>query len=225
MFHLAEKRFRGVSSRGEQKPCELLVEQPLCEKRMDLAGWPEHSPRNVAHPPGEHLIKRRLQWNCVRTQSPRYLETDEGSCHCCHSSRIMCSHCSRSSHVPGSMSPSRRALHSIGGATVREHREDRECHWGTREVQPPPAPTPGCSPPVLKYRDLHDLRIPELNLKLRDIPLKRMEMEMTKGNQEGLALKNPDDGLPSDSRKGEFSDRSAARKILMQFLSVSRAEK
>ena len=68
-------------------------------------------------------------------------------------------------------------------------------------VQPPP----GCSPPVLKYRDLHALRIAELVLKPRHIPLKRMEMEVTKGNQAGLALKNQDDGLPSDIRKGEFS--------------------
>ena len=89
---------------------------------------------------------------------------------------------------------------------MRECREERERHWGTREVQPPP----GCSPSVLKYRDLCALRIPELVLQSREIPLKRMEMEVTKGNQARLALKNPDDELPSDSRKGrENSQREA----------------
>ena len=105
--------------------------------------------------------------------------------------------------------------------SLRERREERECHWGTKEVQPPP----GFSPPVLKYRDLGALRIPDLVLKPREIPLKRMEMEVTKGNQARLALKNPEDGLPSDSRKGEFSERSAAGMTLIKFLSVKTAEK
>ena len=65
---------------------------------------------------------------------------------------------------------------------------------------------PGSWPPVLKYKDLNALRIPELVLKPRDIPIKRMEMEETNGNQAGLALKSPDDRLPIDSRKRGFLD-------------------
>ena len=53
-------------------------------------------------------------------------------------------------------------------------------------------PPPGCWVPVLEYRDLHTMRIPELDLKSRDIALKRMEVEVIKGNQVGMALKNPD---------------------------------
>ena len=42
--------------------------------------------------------------------------------------------------------------------------------------------------------------------KPREIPLKRTDVEVTERNQEGLALKNPDDRLPSDSRKGGCLD-------------------
>ena len=82
------------------------------------------------------------------------------------------------------MSPCRRALHSIGEATLKRRWEDRERHWGTKEGS-------WSSPhlaAVLKHRDLGALRIPEMVLKPRDIPLKRMETELTKGNQAGLAL-------------------------------------
>ena len=54
-------------------------------------------------------------------------------------------------------------------------------------------PDPDYWPYVLKYRDLHAQRIPELVSKLGEIPLKRTDVEASERNQVGLALKNPDD--------------------------------
>ena len=68
------------------------------------------------------------------------------------------------------------------------------------------APLLGCSSHLLGHRDLCALRILDLIPIPREIPLKRMDVDGTKRNQAGFALEDPDDGLPSDSRKGGCLD-------------------
>ena len=67
-------------------------------------------------------------------------------------------------------------------------------------------PPSGCSSCILECRNLCALRIPELVPKPREIPLKRTDVEAKERNQVGLDLKNSNDKLPSDSRKGGCLD-------------------
>ena len=90
------------------------------------------------------------------------------------------------------MSPSECAPHPIGQAAMNrvwEKLVNVTRYLRRVLVQPPP----GCLPHILGYRDFHALRISELVLKPREIPLKRVDVKTIEKNQVGLALKNPND--------------------------------
>ena len=91
------------------------------------------------------------------------------------------------------MSPSRCAPHPVGQGSVKT-KVSMAGSWSRQQMI------------VLEHRDLCALRTLELDPILREIPLKKRNVETTERHQVGLALEDTDDSLPSDSWEGRCLD-------------------